>query len=200
MKIINLSTGSREYTSNVYYITGDWNRLGDVNTLVDVGRDKSAIKKIMDNTTTGLGKKKVGQVLITHSHYDHTGILSEIDEIFNPTIYASSQNLENVDVILKDGDLIKAGDSIFKAIHTPGHSLDSFCFYCEEEGILFSGDTPLVIHTSGGSYESSFVESLEKLSTLKIDLIFPGHGIPVTKNCNDKILHTLHIVKSTMDI
>ena len=43
------------------------------------------------------------------------------------------------------------------SIHTPGHTEDSICLYCKAEGVLFSGDMPLVINAVGGSYEDGFV-------------------------------------------
>ncbi len=45
MKIINLTEKSTVYTANVYFILGSWNALPDVNTLIDVGRDRKSSKK-----------------------------------------------------------------------------------------------------------------------------------------------------------
>ena len=36
---------------------------------------------------------------------------------------------------------MKMGGLVFKAIYTPGHTPGGLCWYCEEEKILFSGDT-----------------------------------------------------------
>ena len=56
MKVINLTSNNRIYTSNVYFILGNHNALDDVNTLIDVGRDAAIINRIqyMD---TGVAKK-----------------------------------------------------------------------------------------------------------------------------------------------
>ena len=72
MKIMNLTKNSKMYTSNVFLVLGAWKTVDDVNTLIDVGRDKSIIRKI-ENINTGLGKKKIDQVILTHSHSDHAG-------------------------------------------------------------------------------------------------------------------------------
>ena len=40
-----------------------------------------------------------------------------------------------------DGDLLHLGDLEFKIIHTPGHTIGGTSLYCEEEKLLFSGDT-----------------------------------------------------------
>ena len=50
MKIINLTEGSSIYTPNVYLVTGTWNALDDVNTLVDVGMDQAIVKRINESS------------------------------------------------------------------------------------------------------------------------------------------------------
>ena len=45
MKVFNLTENSEVYTSNVYLVTGDFNALSDVNTLIDVGRDEKITEK-----------------------------------------------------------------------------------------------------------------------------------------------------------
>ncbi|MBN1931965.1 MAG: MBL fold metallo-hydrolase [Desulfobacterales bacterium] len=188
MKILNLTTDSKIYTSNVYLITGTWNAFGDVNTLIDVGRDPSVIEKI-NNIPTGVGKHKIDQVILTHSHYDHTGLLPQIKKAFNPVIYAFSASLEGVDCRLKDKETLKIGDRIFEVHHTPGHSIDSICLYCDKEGVLFSGDTPIFIKTPGGTYETGFVRAMEKLCCKNIQSIYCGHGKPLQGNLK-KTLYT----------
>jgi len=46
-----------------------------------------------------------------------------------------------VDIPVKDGDIINAGDMSFRAIHLPGHTKCSFGFYCEEKKLLLSTET-----------------------------------------------------------
>ncbi|MBR6801022.1 MAG: MBL fold metallo-hydrolase [Eubacteriaceae bacterium] len=46
-----------------------------------------------------------------------------------------------VDIAVKDGDMINAGDMTFKAIHLPGHTKCSFGYYCEEKKLLLSTET-----------------------------------------------------------
>ena len=109
MKLLNLTENSNIYTSNVYLGTGTWNTLTDINTLIDVGRDVSIIDKI-NNASTGVGKHKVEQVILTHSHYDHAGILSLVKKEFNCKVFAFSKSLDGVDQILIGGEILKLGD------------------------------------------------------------------------------------------
>jgi glyoxylase-like metal-dependent hydrolase (beta-lactamase superfamily II) len=63
------------------------------------------------------------------------------------------------------------------AIQTPGHSVDSVCFYLESEGVLFTGDT--ILGESGTTINdlSVYLESLSELRRLpNLRLICPGHG------------------------
>ena len=194
---MNLTKGSKTYTSNVYLILGTWNAIQDVNTLVDVGRDPQVIEKIT-TAATGVGKKRVEQVVLTHSHYDHAGNLPLIREAFHPKVYAFSPALAGVDRILKDGETLKLGDRLFEVIYTPGHSHDSVCLYCEQDKALFSGDTMLTVQSIGGTYEPSYIHALQKLCRRDIEAIYPGHGDPLLKQCNRMLRRTLRNVKASM--
>ncbi len=196
MKVINLTAGTKIYTSNVYLLTGDWNRIDDMNTLVDVGRDKRVLEAIK-SASTGVGKKKVEQVVVTHNHYDHASLLPEVKDWFKPRVYAYSRFLEGVDHYVHGGELLRVADRICEIIHTPGHSQDSICLFCEEEGILFAGDTPLIIHSPGGSYEEDYVNALELICRLNIRTIYFGHGNPLHGNCNKVLRDSLTNVRNS---
>jgi hypothetical protein len=47
------------------------------------------------------------------------------------------------------------GDGYFEVIHMPGHSSDSICLYNQAEGVLFAGDSPVLITSSTGTYEAA---------------------------------------------
>jgi hypothetical protein len=61
MKIINLFTKGTQYTSNVYLVTGTWNTLADVNTLIDTGRDPAILPTLMA-ASTGVGKNELSRL------------------------------------------------------------------------------------------------------------------------------------------
>lgn len=194
MKVLNLTKDSHIYTSNVYFVLGTWNAINDMNTLVDVGRDPQVVEKIQQ-THTGLGKPKLNQVILTHSHYDHASMLPQIKQRFRPTVFAHSRFMDGVDTYLNDLDTLKIGDNTCEIIYSPGHSHDSICVYCVEDGILFSGDTPVIIHSQDGSYENGFIFALERINEKKINVIYPGHGKPIDQNCNALIQQTLRNVR-----
>jgi len=190
MKIINLTEDSKMYTSNAFLVTGSWNTLTDINTLIDTGRDPNIIEKI-NNAATGVGKHKLDQAILTHSHYDHAGMVKEIKREFNSKILAYSKNQVGIDKTLHDGEVLKMGDVYFEVIHMPGHSTDSICLYSRESKVLFAGDSPLIIRTEECCYEYEFVFVLKRLVSLPIDIIYFGHGGPLIEKCNESLMQTL---------
>jgi len=69
-------------------------------------------------------------------------------------------------------------------IKTPGHTPDSICLYHRGEGILVSGDT--ILNMKGRGELNNFCtdcqkikESFQKLLSLKIQSLYPGHGVPL---------------------
>lgn len=183
MKIINLTEDSKVYTSNAYLVLGTWNALADMNTLVDVGRDPFIIDKI-NSINTGVGKRRIDQVILTHNHYDHVGLLPLICKTYSPVVYSYSSHIDGADHILKNGDTIRLGDKDFKVFHAPGHSSDSILLFCEAEGTLFTGDVSVSIRSSGGTYDPLFKKILGYLINKDIKAIYMGHGKPIIDKCN----------------
>ena len=162
MRIVILENSGLVYTSQTYLVLGSLSRLEDVNTMVDVGQDPAILASI-GRAPTGVGKWPVEQVVLTHGHSDHCALLPQVREAFHPKVFAFSPNIVGVDIVLRDGDRLRMGDEDFEVIHTPGHSSDSICLYNRAEGVLFAGDTPLLIMSSTGTYEDGFLSALEKL-------------------------------------
>jgi len=199
MKILNLKSNNDIYSSNVYFVLGNSNAIDDVNTLVDVGRDPSVIEKIQ-KASTGVGKQRVEQVVLTHSHYDHTSLLPQIIEAYSPKVCAYSKSLDGVDRLLRDYETLKIGDAIFEVIYMPGHSNDSICLYCQSEGVLFAGDSPIIIHADGGTFEDAFVSALARLAHKNVKAIYFGHGDPLLTDCNAKIRLSLKMVEESRKV
>jgi len=189
MRVSILKSKPDVYSGNSYLVRGDWNKIEDVNTLIDVGTDGS-ISEDLITYNTGVGKHKVDQVIITHEHFDHAGGLKKIVELFNPRVLAFNM-IPCVSIKAYDNMDIKIGDRNAVILYSPGHSNDSICIYCEEEQVLFSGDTPIFIKSSGGSYSEYFVDVIKRLINLKIKTIYSGHDIPITKNAEEILKNTL---------
>ena len=85
-----------------------------------------------------------------------------------------------------------AGDDAgpFEVIATPGHSRDSVCLI--HARVCFSGDTVLgegsVFVPGDGGGLTGYLEALERLLELDLDVICPGHG-PVVWEPRERIQH-----------
>jgi len=185
MKVHLLKTNPLQYSSNSYLLLGDWNRIDDVNTVIDVGIDGYILDTI-SAVSTGVGKKAIEQVLLTHTHFDHAAGLPEVYSRYKPKIWAFGET-KVPGFRLQDGQLLKCGDDYLEVIHTPFHSNDSVCFYNKPAGIIFPGDLTMVIVGNDGTYPEAFLKFFHRLMRMRIKAIYPGHGDIIFKDV-DKVL------------
>jgi len=88
------------------------------------------------------------------------------------------------DRLLTGGEDIETAIGHLRVHWTPGHSPGHICLYCPEQRLFFSGDqilehiTPNVAWHPDLDTLADFLESLEGLRHLEIDLIIPSHGTP----------------------
>jgi glyoxylase-like metal-dependent hydrolase (beta-lactamase superfamily II) len=138
--------------------------------------------------------------LLTHGHFDHVAgirhtdakiVMHEADlkvlnqtNIYLPAFGIPEITIPQIDIFIKDNDIIKLGQTEIKVIHTPGHTQGGVCYLVGN--MLFSGDT--IFRESvgrcdleGGNFDQ-IVESINtKIFTLPEDIaIYPGHGRQTT--------------------
>jgi glyoxylase-like metal-dependent hydrolase (beta-lactamase superfamily II) len=90
---------------------------------------------------------------------------------------------------LYGGETITCGDFSLNVLPTPGHAPGHICLYEPDKKILFSGDhilptiTPHVgLHPqSGPNPLGDYLDSLERLKTLEVEIVLPGHEQPFTE-------------------
>ncbi len=136
-------------------------------------------------------------ILLTHAHFDHVagirnnpdikvvmhqedmGLLQKVNN-YLPMFGMLEMTVPEIDIFVKDGDVIKLGDTEIKVIHTPGHTQGGVCYLVD--GKLFSGDTIFReavgrCDLEGGDFDQ-IVESIQnKIFTLPEEtVIYPGHG------------------------
>ena len=86
------------------------------------------------------------------------------------------------EIVLHDGDRIGS----LRVIRTPGPTPGGICLYDEKRKLLFSGDTVFTGGSFGrydfpGGDRAALTASIERLSTLDVEGLYPGHGEPVTR-------------------
>jgi len=183
--------------SHVYLIKGN-----NKNMLIDTGMTahfpylKSSLQEL------SLRLKDVHLIILTHEHFDHIGTTSYFfdtavvaahrlaankielqDEFVTMMKYCNaSYKPFHADIWLEDGTLIDLGNYKLHTLHTPGHTSGCICLYETRERLLFTGDTvfgggTLSSIASSGSI-SDYMNSLQRLSSLKVEGLYPGHGKP----------------------
>jgi glyoxylase-like metal-dependent hydrolase (beta-lactamase superfamily II) len=128
----------------------------------------------------------VSQIVCTHSHPDHSpGAATLQRQTQAPVLGRPAPTVDHQDgtyapdVILQDGDRLGVDRDVV-VLHTPGHASNHVCLLLESERMLFTGDhlmqgSTVVILPPDGSMKA-YLDSLERLCTLPIDTIAPGHG------------------------
>jgi glyoxylase-like metal-dependent hydrolase (beta-lactamase superfamily II) len=88
------------------------------------------------------------------------------------------------DRLLDGGEEIPTGIGPLQVLWTSGHSPGHVCLYSAQRKLLFSGDqileniTPNISWHPGRDMLAEFLESLDRMTSLDVDLILPGHGAP----------------------
>lgn len=83
--------------------------------------------------------------------------------------------------LVRGGDVIDLGGRTLSVVELPGHTPGSIGLIDEEEHALVSGDAVYdgeLIDTLPESNVESYVLTMERLRTLDVDVVYPGHGWP----------------------
>jgi endoribonuclease LACTB2 len=162
------------------YVVGD----GQVMT-IDSGETMDSYQWMLKGYLAAMEKAEIALAAVTHHHYDHSGNLKFVRERYGADVLVHKKGVPLMQDKLPDagiqylhGDqVIDLGGVRLRVLETPGHSTDSVCFYIEEEGVLFTGDTMLGASTTVVFELGPYMQSLDLLAQLpNLTVICPGHG------------------------
>ncbi|MDH4226349.1 MAG: MBL fold metallo-hydrolase [Deltaproteobacteria bacterium] len=174
-----------------------WDKATLEGFIIDPGGNSDEIEA--EVKTRGL---KIKYLLNTHGHFDHVGANSELTKSLNAKVVlhkADTALLESAvdmaamygckvkeapkaEMMVANGDVLKAGSLELKVIHTPGHTKGGVSYYSEKDGLIFTGDTLFAggigrTDFPGGSMEEIVTSIKGRLFTLPESVIvLPGHG------------------------
>ena len=198
MRVVCLQQPASHYSCRSYLVMGDWSAIEDVNALVDPGMDGHVIEQI-DRIYTGVGKKPVDQVVLTHNHFDHAAGARAVKEKYGARVLAWLPGAD-VDRRVNDGEMLRLGDAYFEVIHVPVHSEDSIALYCQADGVLFSGDTSLRVLTAESSYSQAYLSFLERLAKLQLKMVYSGHDPPVKEGIDTMLAASINLVRKSLQL
>ena len=122
------------------------------------GREALVIDPVIENVSEYIGllkelDLKLVKVIDTHIHADHVTGASELKDITKcTTIMGAHTPAESVEIKVKDEEHINLENLKIKAMYTPGHTSDSYCFLMDN--YLFSGDTLLINGTGRTDFQN----------------------------------------------
>jgi glyoxylase-like metal-dependent hydrolase (beta-lactamase superfamily II) len=142
-----------------------------------------------------VGDRHVKGILCTHAHDDHVEVAPRLRQETQAPIFLHPDDRplwelthphELWDVDLADGQIIEVGDVRLQVLHTPGHAPGAVCYYAEDLGVVFTGDTlfhggPGATGRSFSDYDTIVASIQERLFALPDDtVVHTGHGEDTT--------------------
>ena len=192
------------FAENTYVVYDDTNEC----VIIDPGCSNAAEENQLFGFIDSHRLKPL-MVIDTHGHIDHiignnavakrygipvaahADVNEDITQAKRQAVWLGFRPQGNVDIDLpnhplKDGEVIKVGESTLEVICTPGHAEGSISLYAEMEGWVFTGDALFNrsigrTDLSGGNYETLRTSIKERLFRLPDDTeVYPGHGESTT--------------------
>lgn len=186
------------FQENTYIVYDDTREC----VIVDPGcwdkREKEELQRFIEER----GLKPV-RLLNTHCHIDHVfgnrfvadtwGLELEIHRGELPILESAPATAAYFSVphydpspepgrFIEEGEELRFGNTVLKALFTPGHSPASISFFCEKERFLLAGDVLFwqsIGRTDlpGGDYDTLIASIETELLPLGDDVtVYPGHG------------------------
>jgi hydroxyacylglutathione hydrolase len=170
------------------------------NVLIDTGTAANYDNLTACLAAVGLAPRDIHLIILTHEHFDHTGACPRFYErtvIAAHALAANKIELQDefvtmskymdkkaghfrADIWIEADTILDLGNYRLRILHTPGHSSGCICVYEPDQELLFTGDTVLADGNLPGIYGSGnisdHIKSLQRLSQLKVEEMYPGHG------------------------
>ena len=173
------------------YLVGD-----DQVLTIDSGEALDRYRWMLRGYLAATEKAEIAIAAITHHHSDHSGNLKWAREIFEAEVAIPTNGRPLLKGRLPargvrklaDEEIVELNGGVrVRVLATPGHSVDSICYYLEDEGVLFTGDTMLGSSTTTVGDLAAYRATLDRLVALpNLKVICPGHG-PLVEDPRERL-------------
>jgi hydroxyacylglutathione hydrolase len=124
---------------------------------------------------------RLSDILVTHHHADHTQGIAALKEKYSCRVVAprkEASRIQNIDVTVREGDVVQVGSLVGRVIETPGHTAGHISYWFKEDKLAFVGDTLFSVgcgRVIEGNPQMMW-ESLLKIRNLPADTqVYCGH-------------------------
>ena len=188
-RIDQLAPGKRSGCNT--WLVGDTDEV----IVVDPGRDAEAV-------LSAVSDREILAVICTHGHPGHVAAALEVaarDEApvaLHPRdvlAWREAHRGREPDIDMAEGGIFEVADVALEVIHTPGHSPGSVSLYCEQLGVVFSGDA--LTADGPAPHAGEYPDFPGQLSAIGQELltlpdetrVLPGHGEETTVETAGKL-------------
>jgi glyoxylase-like metal-dependent hydrolase (beta-lactamase superfamily II) len=151
-----------------------WLLPGPPSVLIDAGIGDSAHADAVANALQGA---PLDLILITHHHVDHAAGAPALLERWPRAVVRGG----GLRAPIEYDEVFACGATTLRALHTPGHAPDHFCFLDEASREIYCGDLvriggTVVIPASRGGDLDEYLRSLDRIRALRPTRLLPAHG------------------------
>lgn len=172
--------------------------------LIDPGCERDEERKALARliAENGLTPR---MILLTHAHLDHIFGVRECADTYGIPVMMDPREMQSIEMFnlafsklgihtpqsfeftaISDGQQLRFGNTSLRALSTPGHSMGGTCWWFEDDGVIFTGDTLFKGCIGRTDNDCASLEMLldsvrGTLMQLDSDIrVYPGHGPDTT--------------------
>ena len=163
--------------------------------VVDPGRDAEAV-------LAAVSDREILAVICTHGHPGHVAAALDVAARDEAPVALHPKDVlawreahlgREPGIEMEEGGIFEVADVALEVLHTPGHSPGSVSLYCEQLGVVFSGDALLA--DGPAPHEGEYPDFPGQLSAIGQELltlpdetrVLPGHGEEITVETAGKL-------------
>jgi len=156
--------------------------------VIDPGEDADAVLE-------RVGEREILAVICTHGHESHVAAAPEVAGRDDAPVALHPKDLlawreahgeADPEIEMEEGGSFEVAGVTLEVLHTPGHTPGSVSIYCDDLGVVFSGDTLLA--DGPCPHAGEFPDFAAQLSAIGSELltlpgatrVLPGHGEEIT--------------------